>query len=111
MLKIPLQRPLRGWFFLFLAINIVDLVSTFFILQQGLVKGNPVAGFLLQHVGIVMVMVLKVVLIALAILGINQVAKRSPDALNLACNLLIGLSGIVLLVFTVNAAQCAITYF
>ncbi len=106
-----LQRPLRGWFLLFLVLNIVDLVSTFFILYWRIVEGNPLALFLLQHVGILVVMVLKIGLIGLATLGIDRLAKRSVDALNLACNLLIGLSGVVLLLFTVNMAQYALTYF
>jgi hypothetical protein len=50
-------------------------------------------------------------LIGLAALGIDWLAKRSAGALDLACNLLIALSGLVLLLFTVNLAQCAITYF
>lgn len=107
---ILLQRPLRGWFLLFLALNIVDLVSTFAILHWKLVEGNPLGVFLLEHVGIPVVMVFKIALIGLAILGIDRLAKRSAGALDLACNLLIALSGIVLLVFTVNLAQCAITY-
>lgn len=105
------QPPLRGWFLLFLALNIVDLASTFTILYWRMVEGNPLGVFLLGHVGIPVVMALKIVLIGLAILGIDCLAKHSAGALDLACNLLIALSGIVLLMFTVNLAQCAITYF
>ena len=105
-----LQRPLRGWFLLFLVLNIVDLVSTFFILYWRIVEGNPLALFLLQHVGILAVMVIKIVLIGLAALGVDWLAKRSVGALDPACNLLIVLSGLVLLLFTVNLAQCALTY-
>lgn len=108
---ILLQRPLRGWFLLFLALNIVDVVSTFTILYWRMVEGNPLEVFLLERVGIPVVMVFKIVLIGLAVLGIDRLAKRSADAVDLACNLLIVLSGIVLLLFTVNLAQCAITYF
>ena len=106
-----LQRPLRGWFLLFLALNIVDLVSTFAILHWRLVEGNPIEIFLLKHVGTLAVMVLKIVLIGLATLGVDRLAKRSAGALDLACNLLIGLNGVVLLLLTVNLAQCAVTYF
>src|SRR5438105_12125709 len=106
-----LQPPLRGWFLLFLALNIVDLVSTFAILHWRMVEGNLIDVFLLQHVGILRVMVLKIGLIGLATLGLDRLAKRSADSLELACNLLIVLSGVVLLLLTVNLAQCAITYF
>ena len=107
---IPLQRPLRIWFLLFLILNVADLVSTFVILQQGLVAGNPLGTLLLQHVGTLMVMVIKLVLIVLATLGIDRLAKRSADSVRLAGNLLIALSGVVLLVFAVNLAQYALTY-
>lgn len=107
---LPLQRPLRGWFMLFIVLNMADLISTFVILQGGMVAGNPIGAFLLHHVGIFIVMVIKIVLIGLAILGIDRVARRSPASLDLACNLLIGLSGVVLIVCTVNLAQCALTY-
>ncbi len=110
MLTTPLQRPLRVWFLLFLALNIVDLVSTSIILQQGLVKGNPLGTFLLQHVGLIVIIVLKIAMIALATLGISRIAKRSSDSLELACNLLIGLNGVVLILFTVNIAQCLLAY-
>ena len=106
-----LQRPLRGWFLLFLALNIVDLVSTFAILHWRMVEGNLLERLLLQHVGILVVMVIKIVLIGAAALGVDWLAKRSVDALDPACNLLIVLSGLVLVLFTVNLAQCAITYF
>ena len=111
MFMMLLQRPLRAWFLLFLALNIVDLISTFVILQLGMVEGNPLEAFLLQHVGILVVMVLKIILIGLATLGVDRLANRSADSLDLACNLLIGLSGVVLLLFTVNLTQCAVTYF
>src|SRR2546425_3950790 len=111
MFMMLLQRPLRSWFLLFLALNIVDLISTFVILQLGMVEGNPLEAFLLQHVGILVVMVLKIILIGLATLGVDRLANRSADSLDLACNLLIGLSGVVLLLFTVNLTQCAVTYF
>ena len=103
MLLMPLHRPLRGWFLLFLTLNMVDIVSTFLILHAGMVVGNPVATFLLHHVGIVAVMLGKV--------GVDQFAKRSPRSLDTACNVLIGLSGVVLLLFTVNMTQCALVYF
>jgi hypothetical protein len=106
-----LQRPLRGWFLLFLILNIVDLVSTFAILHWRLVEGNLLEVFLLRHVGILEVMLIKIVLIGLAMLGVDRLAKRSSITLDQACNLLIALSGVVLLLFTVNLAQCAITYF
>ena len=106
-----LQRPLRGWFLLFLILNIVDLVSTFAILHWRMVDGNLLEAFLLRHVGILTVMVIKIVLIGLATLGVDWQAKRSAGLLDQACNLLIVLSGVVLLLFTVNLAQCAITYF
>jgi hypothetical protein len=106
-----LQRPLRGWFLLFLALNIVDLVSTFAILHWRMVEGNLLERLLLQYVGILAVMVIKIVLIGLAALGVDWLAKRSAGALDPACNLLIVLSGVVLVLFTVNLAQCAITYF
>ena len=111
MLLMPLRRPLRGWFLLFLTLNIVDIVSTFLILQRGMVEGNPVATFLLHHVGIVTIMLGKVLFMVLVTLGVDQLAKRSPSSLDTACNLLIGLSGLVLLLFTVNMTQCALTYF
>jgi len=107
---IALQRPLKIWFLLFLGLNVVDLVSTFVILQQRMVAGNPLEAFLLHHVGILTVMILKIVLIGLATLGIDRVAKRSAGSLDLACNLLIGLSGIVLFLITANLAQFALTY-
>ena len=106
-----LQRPLRGWFLLFLTLNIVDLVSTFAILHWRMVEGNLLEGLLLQHVGILAVMVIKIVLIGAAVLGVDWLAKRSVGALDPACNLLIVLSGLVLVLFTVNLAQCALTYF
>ena len=106
-----LQPPLRGWFLLFLTLNIVDLVSTFAILHWRMVEGNLLEGLLLQHVGILAVMVIKIVLIGAAALGVDWLAKRSVGALDQACNLLIVLSGLVLVLFTVNLAQCAITYF
>src|SRR5207253_11065992 len=65
MFMMLLQRPLRAWFLLFLTLNIVDLISTFVILQSGMVEGNPLEAFLLQHVGILVVMVLKIILIGL----------------------------------------------
>ena len=111
MLLMPLRRPLRGWFLFFLALNIVDIVSTFLILQERMIVGNPLATFLLHHVGIVVVMVAKVAFMVLATLGIDWLAKRSPRSLDTACNLLIGLSGFALLLFTVNMTQCALTYF
>ena len=106
-----LQRPLRGWFLLFLVLNIVDLVSTYAILHWRMVKGNLLEGLLLQHVGILEVMVIKIVLIGAAVLGVDWLAKRSVGSLDPACNLLIVLSGLVLVLFTVNLAQCALTYF
>lgn len=111
MLMMLWQRPLRAWFLLFLVLNIVDLISTFVILQSGMVEGNPLEAFLLQHVGILLLMVLKIVLIGLATLGVDRLAKHPAVSLDLACNLLIGLSGVVLLLLTVNLAQCAVTYF
>ena len=105
-----LQSPLRAWFLLFLILNIVDLVSTFAILHWRMVEGNLLEAFLLRHVGIPAVMIIKIVLIGLAMLGVNRLAKRSTGALDQACNLLIALSGVVLLLLTVNLAQCAITY-
>jgi len=106
-----LQRPLRGWFFLFLVVNLADLISTFLILQHGMVKDNLPAAFLLHHVGVTLIMIIKVALIALASFVVQSIAKRSPDACELACNLLICLSGIALILFTANTAACAITYF
>ena len=106
-----LQPPLRGWFLLFLTLNIVDLVSTFAILHWRMVEGNLLEGLLLQHVGILAVMVIKIVLIGAAVLGVDWLAERSVGALDPACNLLIVLSGLVLVLFTVNLAQCALTYF
>ena len=111
MLLMPLHRPLRGWFLLFLTLNMVDIVSTFLILHAGMVVGNPVATFLLHHVGIVAVMLGKVAFMVGVTLGVDQFAKRSPRSLDTACNVLIGLSGVVLLLFTVNMPQCALVYF
>ena len=106
-----LQRPLRGWFLLFLGLNIVDLVSAFAILHWRMVEGNLLEGFLLHHVGILAVMVIKIVLIGAATLVVDRLAKRSVGDLDPACDLLIVLSGLVLILFTVNLAQCALTYF
>lgn len=111
MLLMPLQRPLRGWFWFFVTLNIVDLVSTFLLLQKRMVEGNPLAAFLLHHIGIGPVMICKMAIFALAIYWVDRLAKRSPSSLDTACNLLIGLSGLVLLVFTINMAQCALAYF
>jgi hypothetical protein len=106
-----LQRPLRGWFLLFLILNIVDLLSTFAILHWRMVEGNLLEAFLLRHVGILAVIIIKIVLIGLAMLGVDRLAKHTTGAYDQACNLLIVLSGVVLLLLTVNLAQCAITYY
>jgi len=111
MLRTPLQHPLRGWYIFFLVLSAIDLITTFLLLHFGLVKGNPLAEFLLRHFGLVPVLIGKIALIGLITFGVSKVAKRSPASIDTACNLLIGCVGLMLLLVTMNAALCALTYF
>lgn len=107
-LVLPVQRPLRNWFFLFMLLNIADLISTFILFHARLVNGNPLDTFLLHHIGLLPILIGKVILIIVATLATGKVASRSPESLDTALNLLIIFIGVVLLSVTLTMTQFAL---